>query len=49
MTVDPKQIRVKCPTCDYPLRLEVTICHVCGNRVVPEEQWLRYTTTSTHI
>lgn len=42
MSVDPKQIRVKCPTCAYPLRLETTICHICGNRVDPQAQWLAY-------
>ena len=39
MTIDPKQVRVKCPTCAFPLAVTVTMCHVCGGRVDPRAQW----------
>ena len=40
--VDPKQIRVACPTCAYPLMLTVTSCHICGALIDPHVQFESY-------
>ena len=48
MTIDPKQVRVRCPSCYHPERLTATVCTTCGALLDPRRQWEVHETNTTH-